>query len=1013
MKEWTISKLYNKIQAAVLVCCIFLLLIPSTSKGQRSDFRSGYKIEIKDGLSGINVRKIIQDPAGFTWIATQEGLNRFDGIRFHKFVSGSTEAGKNLLGSDVYDLAIDTARDELYAVTAYYGLNVISLSKNQVSDRILLRAKSTKAPWITACASGGQYVFCGTDTGIIFRYNKISRKHDLTADVSSLLSPLQKGKITKMLVDGDNKLWLCIDDIGILVTDTSLKKLIHFYPGKLLTLNKDNFGFAGMIDFGKHLLIATTEGIRCISSISGELVNPLVVLNDVPQELLAGPVKCGDLKHGGACFVTPFAIYIVKANKWNRYPVGKDMDDRNWLEVANALCLQDHSVIIGGQYGLLWVKNTMTPFTAFSVSPDSLSTKIPHSTTLYSENDSTLLVCATTDIFKLNTNTGVINKFNHPDFYFNIFSPDKGLYVAAGNKGTVLTDIKGNFMQLSKTYPELHILEQVNLISVLPYHDSLFFIVTEKPTLGIYIWNRLKKSIGIVNLGSTPVALKSLVINRLFLDSKHKIWIIGDDIVSIYDHEHQTIQHLSLQEPLSGEPLRINMDICETRDHFWLAVYGMGIVKVKKDYTIEKIYSLPEGLKSTGLYKLFAYSDSLIFASSNNGIAVLQINTGKIFNYFQSDGLMSDNFEETSGIQAGTTIFFGGERGVVRIEPEKLSFDGRQLKLFFTDFEIIQNGKVINFFDLNANRYTIPAGYERASLYFTALGAVYPDKIRFQVRNREKGNDWTDLDGRRFIELTLEPGTYHIEIRAANEDGTWGIPKTITLHFEPKWYQTLAFKIGVCLLVLSLLYALYRYRISQIRKQHQIRKDIASDLHDDIGSTLNSVKLFTHLAIGDKNKAKYLEQAKESLAQASVSLRDMIWVLDDQLDTGEQLITRLQQFIMPLANAIGMEVKLECSPAAREYRLQKNEKRNLLLICKEAMNNCIKYAEASLLKITIDLQNKRLHIQIQDNGKGFDMNDYKAGNGIKNLQYRGKQIGYSVTIQSEPGKGTSVTLVAV
>ncbi len=248
MNESAINKVINRIQSAVLLCCIFLLLIPLASKGQKSDFRSGYKIEIKDGLSGINVRKIIQDPAGFTWIATQEGLNRFDGIRFHTFVSGSTEAGKNLLGSDVYDLAIDKDRDELYAATAYFGLNVISLSRNQVTDRIPLKTKSAKAPWITACASGGQYVFCGTDTGIIFRYNKITRKHDLTAEVSSMLSPLQKGKITRMLVAGDNKLWLCIDDVGILVTDTSLKKLIHFYPGKSVDLSNANFGFTGIMD---------------------------------------------------------------------------------------------------------------------------------------------------------------------------------------------------------------------------------------------------------------------------------------------------------------------------------------------------------------------------------------------------------------------------------------------------------------------------------------------------------------------------------------------------------------------------------------------------------------------------------------------------------------------------------------------------------------------------------------------------------------------------------------------
>ncbi|MEP7318267.1 MAG: ATP-binding protein, partial [Panacibacter sp.] len=268
-----------------------------------------------------------------------------------------------------------------------------------------------------------------------------------------------------------------------------------------------------------------------------------------------------------------------------------------------------------------------------------------------------------------------------------------------------------------------------------------------------------------------------------------------------------------------------------------------------------------------------------------------------------------------------------------------------------------------------------------------------------------------NINTQNFVPLIgLPPGTYTLEVKAANEDGYWCAPKQLTLIFEPKWYQTLWFKIAVGLLIAGLFYAFYRYRISQIKKQQQIRKEIASDLHDDIGSTLNSVKIFTHLAETAPQKEEYFNQIKEALKQASTGLRDMIWVLDDTQDTAEELIKRLKQFALPVANASNIHIEFIADNNITTVLLNKTEKRNLLLIAKEAINNSIKYAECKNIHVNISKVNGKTALQIQDDGKGFNMNDITPGDGLKNMQDRARQINYKVTIDSSSARGTIIIL---
>jgi len=226
----------------------------------------------------------------------------------------------------------------------------------------------------------------------------------------------------------------------------------------------------------------------------------------------------------------------------------------------------------------------------------------------------------------------------------------------------------------------------------------------------------------------------------------------------------------------------------------------------------------------------------------------------------------------------------------------------------------------------------------------------------------------------------------------------------------PKWYQTIWFRILLVLAIGAFFYGLYRYRIAEFHKQQRIRREIANDLHDDLGSTLTTVKVLAQTVRRSAEKATVLDQMEHSLNLASNGLRDLIWVLDDSRDTMRDFIDRVRTFALPITSGQTVDLDISVEEGLNNYLFSKAEKRNLLMIVKESINNSIKYACCRTIGIQVRSAGKKCCISISDDGKGFDHEASTDGNGLKNIRYRARQIRYAVDIRSADGKGTVVEL---
>lgn len=200
----------------------------------------------------------------------------------------------------------------------------------------------------------------------------------------------------------------------------------------------------------------------------------------------------------------------------------------------------------------------------------------------------------------------------------------------------------------------------------------------------------------------------------------------------------------------------------------------------------------------------------------------------------------------------------------------------------------------------------------------------------------------------------------------------------------------------------------YPYLLIRQRNETQrMRVKLASDLHDDLGSLLNSVHIYTELAL-IKGETSYLYKIKESTEEAINGIRNIIWQLDDHDNTFSNLVSRITDFASPLCQAKNINFKMEMTKEAFTYQLSEEEKRNLYLIIKEAVNNSIKYASAKLIQVVIGIEKDKPVINIKDDGKGFQSASTRHGNGIRNMKARAAWLHYDLLIQSL--LGTSIQL---
>ncbi|MES1249970.1 MAG: histidine kinase, partial [Chitinophaga rupis] len=161
----------------------------------------------------------------------------------------------------------------------------------------------------------------------------------------------------------------------------------------------------------------------------------------------------------------------------------------------------------------------------------------------------------------------------------------------------------------------------------------------------------------------------------------------------------------------------------------------------------------------------------------------------------------------------------------------------------------------------------------------------------------------------------------------------------------------------------------------QQRMQH-IRNKIAQDLHDDIGSTLSSISILSDLALRESSGSQTIEtmnEIKDSSILLMERMDDIVWSINPRNDSLENLLMRVRHFATTLFEAKGVDYSIEIQKNISEVRLPMDYRQHIYLILKEAINNLVKYADASQAWLEVQFDARHLTLCVRDNGKGFEI----------------------------------------
>ncbi len=476
-------------------------------------------------------------------------------------------------------------------------------------------------------------------------------------------------------------------------------------------------------------------------------------------------------------------------------------------------------------------------------------------------------------------------------------------------------------------------------------------------------------------------------------------------------------------------------DPAEPQHVLWLGTSGDGLSRLDLRTGTFTSYTTREGLPNNVVYGILSDKRGNLWVSTNQGLCRFDPRTGAVVTYTTEDGLPSNEFNRYSCARTSDgRLWFEGMGGAFHFDPEDFYTRYAASPTVITGMRLVGKAVAVagafkapgEVFELPApiefvRSITLPYSERMITFSFACMDHTAPLKNTFRYILEGFSTKWVEVGTQHEATFTnLDPGTYTFRVQGRNSAGVWDERGAVMqLIITPPWWGTWWFRIAALAMFFGALYAFYRYRLAQAVKVVRVRERIARDLHDEIGSTLSSVSLFSSVA---QKKAEgrapeaseLLGRITDSTTQVLEAMNDIVWAVNADNDDLASVIKRMHAFAVSVTEARGCKLHLHADEELKERRLEMTQRKNLYLIFKEAVNNAMKYADCANLRIELLRDRSAVVLRVVDDGKGFDTNAINGavggGNGLGNMHKRAAEIPGVLTVTSAPGQGTAVEL---
>ncbi|WP_343703704.1 two-component regulator propeller domain-containing protein [Chitinophaga sp.] len=1037
--------MHPKIQIGILTlwfCTIFSVV----SAQERNYNFDSYGVE--NGLSQSSISGVIQDEEGFLWISTFDGINRFDGYVFNEY--RYNPSGKDRMASKPEERVLySSVSQQGRAVVKSFGLmGTRSYSFYQDSRKQLLLAHNLGISLYDRYKNTFRHVF--TDTAYV--------------------NEAERDFIPKFQILGEDPatqtLWVWRPLKGLYVLDNTtyeLKKTILYPPAFMakkqrpLTITKqDNniwmvFEKEQLVKMDIHTARLTTY---CLPTLQDK---PVIKVLNTDSLLLAS--------HGH------ITIFDIKRNKYTDLPFSHPNQLKEPF-LPTAVELDDRgNAWIGGNNGVLVynigsheITNHITSFNTFET--NSFNKII----CLFRDRNDNMWVGTDGDgLKKYAPNKKVFSLYRSPRMSHNVvkavYKHDDGrLFVGllqdgldiyekggkylkrisneetpgrfpANNLHAICREdygtlwfhfVKGSIGLFDVTTEQFRDLTPSVLALGLPPQDDVYPFVAKRPNGETYF----NYGEYLLMFSEAEKGYKAAIVHRFANEQLtcyfEDFW--GNQYVGTKAHLYWRKADKSVWEmiPLPLKDLEIKSINKNAHKHLLLAT-NKGLLILDDQYRKKEHYNSYDyrGMPSDYVYAVLLDDKDGIWVSHNRGITQIRQNTNNLVTYNFEDGLQSNEFNTGAYFKSmDGELFFGGVRGVTGFYPRNFKNNPYMPKVIIKRLEVLDKPYKSDTAISLVTKVELPYNQNTIAIEYVPLEFTNPLKNKVQYMLEGVDEDWLMAGNQSVARYTnLRPGNYTFKVKACNNDEVWNTePTMLQIVIKIPFWQSLWFRFLLLLLILgiayyfSALYLDYKIRNEKLKLEKeqavdQERARISSDMHDDLGSGLSTIRLLSEIAkrkIKDTGQTKEIERISEAAGELVDKMSEIIWAMNSSNDSLANLIAYMRSFAADFLEHAHIPHHFIIPDNIPNLKLSGGTRRHIYLAVKESLHNVVKHSEATEVIIEVKVF-KNMTIMVKDNGKGFDPEKVRLfGNGLKNIEKRMQQVGGQADIISQ--NGTTVFL---
>lgn len=1017
------KKIFSKYQ----LICLLQIILPVLLFTQKLPAQENYvfrHITAEDGLKTNSMVKGFQDEEGYYWFATVYGVQKFDGKNFTSYqfnYAPATQVKKD----DWTNICAEDNEKNIWFINLE-GISIFYRKISMLKRLYLPDAPDSNINNVVAVVKDVHHNLWIVTNRDIFLYDYSLHKPVLYCKIFT------DDKLYAQSAQYDKTqdcFWLLIaDQRKIIRFDIRTKKISYPVNQTAFELLKSNNPISFFkVDDDENLWMADYAGDFCrYDLVKGKNVDFDYLHKKSMQEIGTPNSTITDAiddGNGSVWFGGDYHLGLFRYEKKSGdfIPVINNTGSEygfHYNEIVYSFFLDnEQNIWVNTDLGMNIFNPHAQVFKYVNTHPGNFVTKFSADiSSVFQSSTGSIWVCTWGDgVFEYSSNFSLLHHYVHDKNNPSSFGEplNRAWCIAEDNKGRLWIGCQYGMLSMFDT------VEKKFTNMVVPQFNSATIMHAVKTKDAIWfglfsgVLAKLDEATGNIIVYNNAFTKPSNIVSPvdgICVDKSGNIWWSpGTNGIRKFDVVKNAVVDSSLNSLHISSPAFINDSmLLGGTDTKGLLIFN---TKTKKPV----FFNTVNGLSSNDVYGALALSKNRIWIFANNGVKLMNLRAKKISEFNMYDGIRDYELQGPFYLLQNGNILFAARSGLVYFNPDEIKTKPPPPDVRITEFKINNHNISVDSLlqqkniSLNSKQDILTIGY--ASLSFNGR---LSNKYFYRLSGIDK--DWVAAGDRRSVTYAnLAPGEYIFNVKVVNADGVQA--KNITsldIIIHSPWYKTWWAFLLWFLLASFIVYSIYNYRKRNREALSAIRQKIASDLHDDIGSTLNSISVYSEIAGNQlQNNPENAKDILHKMGDASRNMidimNDIVWAVHPKNDQFENVLERMQYFAAELLSGKNILLDFSVDEKIKNTKLSMEKRKNLYLVFKEALNNAYKYSGTKVVHVKIEQPGNFLLMKITDEGVGFDaVKNSLGGNGLKNMQQRATEVNAQIQVNSIKEKGTEV-----